>query len=270
MRRIAEIGIHAVPKTRIDTCNKHGEYVAQCFINSIWSKCSTCNAEIKAHQESEAQKRAREEKLQAWQKKIGNAGIPIRFQNQNLKNFIAKTPSQKRVLEFALAYVKEFEEILKMGRSAVFIGRPGTGKTRLSTSIGLHIMRQYNRTVFFTSVIRAIRRIKETWRRNSEETESQATEALVFPDLLILDEVGQQFGSETEKLILFDVLNERYEKRKPTLLLANIPLQDYKDEGQIKPGLKSFLGERIMDRLREDGGEFVVFDWESRRGKVNA
>ena len=64
-------------------------------------------------------------------------------------------------------------------------------------------------------------------------------------------------------------MNERYEKRKPTLLLANVPLDDYEDEGRIKPGLKSFLGERIIDRLREDGGEFVVFDWESNRGKTD-
>ncbi|UUM20949.1 ATP-binding protein [Mycoavidus sp. SF9855] len=216
-------------------------------------------------EKAEADKKAREAKLQAWQRKMGDAGIPERFQNRSLKNFIAETPSQKYALTFSLAYADGFEEVLKKGRSAVFIGKPGTGKTHLSTSIGLRIMRRYNRTVLFTSVLRAVRRIKETWRKDSKETESEATEALVFPDLLILDEVGQQFGTYAEKLILFDVLNGRYEKRKPTLLLANIPLDDYKEKGLIKPGLKSFLGDRIMDRLSEDGGEFVVFDWESKR-----
>ena len=77
-------------------------------------------------------------------------------------------------------------------------------------------------------------------------------------DLLILDEVGVQFGSDTEKLILFDVLNERYEKRRPTLVLSNLSL----------PDVEQYLGERIFDRLREDGGEAVVFDWESHRGNV--
>ena len=79
----------------------------------------------------------------------------------------------------------------------------------------------------------------------------------MFPELLILDEVGVQFGSETEKLMLFDVLNERYEKRKPCVLLSNLAIDD----------VKAFLGERVFDRLREDGGEAVAFDWESYRGR---
>ena len=112
--------------------------------------------------------------------------------------------------------------------------------------------------VLFTTVMRAIRGIKDTWAKGSETTETQAIEALVFPDLLILDEVGVQFGSETEKLMLFDVLNERYEKRKPCLLLSNLAIED----------VKAFLGERVFDRLREDGGEAVAFDWESYRGRA--
>ncbi len=82
----------------------------------------------------------------------------------------------------------------------------------------------------------------------------------LFPDLLILDEVGVQFGSDTEKLILFDVLNERYERRRPTILMTNLTLEEVAD----------FLGDRIIDRLREDGGEFIPFDWESHRGKGGA
>ncbi len=265
MSRLDEMGVHAEPKIRTDRCDKHGEYEARCFIKSIWSMCPICNAEAQAREKAEVEKKDREAKLQAWQRKIGDAGIPLRFQNRSLKNFIAQTPAQERALGFATTYAGEFEEVLKTGRSAVFLGKPGTGKTHLSAGIGLHIMRRYNCTVLFTSVLRAIRSIKETWRKDSEQTESQATAALVFPDLLILDEVGQQFGSETEKVILFDVLNERYERRKPNLLLSNLPLDDYKNEGRIKPGLKSFLGERIVDRLREGGGEFVVFDWKSKR-----
>ncbi len=270
MKSLAEVGIYAEPKIRINRCAEHGEYEARCFINTIWSKCPACNKEIQAREKAEAEKKEREAKLQAWRRKIGEAGIPLRFQTRGLKSFIAQTPAQRHALAFALAYADGFDDVLKTGRSAVFVGRPGTGKAHLSTGIGLRIMQRDNRSVLFISVLRAIRRIKETWRKDSEETESEAVAALVFPDLLILDEVGQQFGSDTEKLILFDVLNERYEKRKPTLLLANIPLEDYEDEGRIKPGLKSFLGERIIDRLREDGGEFVVFDWGSYRGKEMA
>lgn len=81
----------------------------------------------------------------------------------------------------------------------------------------------------------------------------------MFPDLLILDEVGVQFGSDTEKLMLFDILNERYERRHPTILMSNLP----RDE------VSAYLGERVFDRLREDGGEFISFTWESHRKSCN-
>ena len=34
--------------------------------------------------------------------------------------------------------------------------------------------------------------------------------------------------------------------------------------------LKAALGERVFDRLREDGGEVVTFAWESQRGRAAA
>jgi DNA replication protein DnaC len=110
----------------------------------------------------------------------------------------------------------------------------------------------------FTTVQRAMRRVKDTFRKGAEESESQAIAVLTYPDLLIIDEIGVQFGSEFEKNMMFDILNERYEKRRPTLLLSNLTAQE----------VKLFLGERIYDRLKEDGGQCVSFDWESYRGTV--
>ena len=155
-----------------------------------------------------------------------------------------------------MAYADNFDTVLKTGRSAVFAGLPGTGKTHLAAGIALRLMHRDKRRVLFSTVMRAIRSVKDTWHKGSELTETQAIAALVAPDLLILDEVGVQFGSDTEKLILFDVLNERYEERKPCLLLSNLPVDE----------VKAFLGERIFDRLREDGGEAVAFTWASARG----
>ena len=54
------------------------------------------------------------------------------------------------------------------------------------------------------------------------------------------------------------MLNERYELRKPTIFLSNLASDELAD----------FLGERVMDRLREDGGRVVPFAWESYRGKA--
>jgi DNA replication protein DnaC len=74
-------------------------------------------------------------------------------------------------------------------------------------------------------------------------------------DLLILDEVGVQFGSDFEKNLLFEVLNSRYESRRPSVILSNLS----------QPEVQNYLGERVVDRIREDGGRVMTFDWASHR-----
>lgn len=247
-------------KPRQSTCEQHGDFESRNVFGSIWTKCPACSAEAAVKDQAEREHREREAAQEAWQRRLGYSGIPDRFMNRSLKSYAAETEGQRRALAFAEAYADSFDEALSTGRSAVFIGMPGTGKTHLAVGIGLRIMHRDGRTVLFSTVMRAIRRVRNTWSRNTEETETAAIEALTRPDLLILDEVGVQYGSDAEKLLIFDILNERYENRRPTLLLSNLALDD----------VKAYLGERVYDRLREDGGEVVVFDWESHRHLAKA
>ena len=75
--------------------------------------------------------------------------------------------------------------------------------------------------------------------------------------MLVIEEVGVQFGSETEKLFLFEIIDGRYNKMKSTVMISNLNIQ----------GVKECVGERCIDRLREDGGSVIAFDYESQRGK---
>lgn len=251
------LNFEAMPE-RKESCDKHGEFMSRKIFGRIWTKCPVCTAEEEEQRKVDAEEKEREQKRIRWERALGTAGIPERFRDRSLKTYIAESDEQKRALAFADSYANDFDQVLKTGRGAIFCGLPGTGKTHLAVGIGLRIMNRDGRSVLFTTVMRAIRRVKDTWRRDSSETETEAIAALAFPDLLILDEVGVQFGSEAEKLILFDVLNERYERRKPTILLSNLKIDE----------VKAYLGERVFDRMREDGGEFIPFAWESYRGRV--
>ncbi|MEP6587168.1 MAG: ATP-binding protein [Polaromonas sp.] len=244
-------------KTRTDACEKHGDFQSKNLFRTIWSKCPACASEAAAAEKAQEEAKARAAKVAAWQRAIGDSGIPERFHTRTLATFKAENPGQRRALDFATAFAGDFDQRQRAGRGAIFIGLPGTGKTHLAVGVGMQLMKQ-GRPVLFATVMRAIRRIKDTWARGAEESESQAVAALVFPDLLILDEVGIQFGSETEKNLLFDVLNERYERRKSTLLLSNLTLDE----------VRAYLGERVFDRMREDGGECITFNWASQRAKL--
>jgi len=238
-------------------CPIHGAYVATNFIGEHWTECPKCMIQ-KRDEEAKAQierdKKAEVEREQRrFMAKINGAAIPERFKDRTLDSYVAKTSGQKKALAFAKEYAENFDQVIKTGRSAIFIGKPGTGKTHLAIGIALSIMQQQRSPVFVT-VQRLIRRVKDSWR-TKEETESEVIDAFASPDLLILDEVGVQFGSEFEKQLLFDVLNERYEKLKPSILLSNIPSEQLTD----------YLGERVMDRLRENGGALIGFNWDSYR-----
>jgi DNA replication protein DnaC len=243
-----------IGKTRESACATHGSYQSHNILGRVWSKCPACTAEQNAIKKAERAETERLEHQNRWRQKIDESCIPPRFTDRTLESFVADTDEKRRALAFATRYAEEFDDILATGRSALFLGKPGTGKTHLASAIGLMVM-EGGYSVLFMTVMRAIRRVKDTWSRNAAETEGDAVAALVIPDLLILDEVGVQFGSDTEKMILFDVLNQRYERRQPTIFLSNCDNQD----------VESYLGERIFDRLREDGSEVVSFGWESHR-----
>ncbi len=238
-------------------CPKHGAYTSTNFLGEHWTECPKCmierrDAEAKADIERDKQA-ARERANRRWLGKIKGAAIPERFKDRTLDSYIAKTTGQKKALAFAKEYAENFDQVIKTGRSAIFVGKVGTGKTHLAIGIALSIMQQ-QRSPLFVTVQRLIRRVKDSWHTKTE-TESDVVEAFASPDLLILDEVGVQFGSEFEKQLLFDVLNERYEKLKPSILLSNIPSEQ----------LSEYLGERVMDRLRENGGALIGFNWDSHR-----
>jgi len=238
-------------------CPEHGAYTATNFLGEHWTACPKCLDIIQEKQEEERIEREKEAALEReqlkWKAKINGAAIPERFKDRTLDSYIAKTTGQKKALAFSKEYAENFDQVMKAGRSAIFVGKPGTGKTHLAIGIALEIIKQQRSPVFVT-VQRLIRRVKDSWHTKNE-TESEVVDVFASPDLLILDEVGVQFGSEFEKQMLFDVLNERYEKLKPSILLSNIPREQLSD----------YLGERVTDRLRENGGKMIGFDWDSYR-----
>lgn len=242
---------------RHESCDKHGSYESRNVFRQIWSGCPICAAEEKAAREREEVEQEVIRRHAAWLRRLGEAGIPERFRDRTIDSYKATTEGQKRALEFVKFYVEQFAKVSETGRSAIFCGKPGTGKTHLSVGVALAIMAT-GKSALFTTVQRMVRRVKETYRKDSDESERDVLNMLTYPDLLIIDEIGVQFGSEFEKNLMFEILNERYENRKPTLLLSNLTAQE----------VRSFLGERIYDRLREDGGQCVSFDWSSYRGSA--
>jgi DNA replication protein DnaC len=180
--------------------------------------------------------------------------MPVRFRNRTFETFAAVTPDQKHALDTCRATLLAIVHEPKSGSSLVMCGSPGTGKTHLACAIANALL-AYGRTVKFGTVLAAIRHVKDSYRKDAMYSEKEAYEDMLAPDLLILDEIGVQVGSEHEKMILFEIINDRYQQCLSTILISNLNRTE----------LNAYLGERVMDRFNETGA-VIAFNWRSHRG----
>ncbi len=247
-------------ETVTGTCEKHGEFkqlriwteysgrVAEKF-----SRCPGCIiAELEAAQTS----------LSAIQTEMltERANIPERFADCSFENYQAVNKSAQNNLSILRDYASAWPQILDAGTSLILTGRPGTGKNHLAVALAKNIIEQHQATVQLTSVMRIIRAVRRTWEKSSELSEEEVIARYTGVDLLIIDEVGVQYGSESEMIILFDILNTRYERMLPTVLISNLAL----------PQISQVIGDRLTDRMVEGGGATLVFDWPSYRSQKGA
>lgn len=246
--------------TKASSCPKHGDFESKAIrlFGRVmgWSGCPQCLQlcdDTRAAERRAAEKKARQERLESA---LDRAGIPRRFRAKTFDSFEADTTAKADCLRIAMEFVNDFHVRHSAGETMVFSGRPGTGKSHLAIAI-CHAIMGAGYTAFYINALDVIGMIRSTWRKDGERTESDVLRELTAVDLLVIDEVGVQYGTDGEKVILFDIINRRYQDQRPMVLLTN----------QGREGLKTYLGDRAFDRLRE-AGRWVPFDWESWRGNA--
>ena len=238
------------PRTK--NCTSHGDFESVNIVRGVWSRCPECEKFMRERQEAKEAEERRIRSERNHRAMLADSQIPARFIGSTFDTFVADTNPKRHALTIARDYAENFAENSKRGAVLVFAGKPGTGKSHLAGAILQSVLSSDVRYVTCMDLIRSIR---ETWRKDSERSESQVLRYFEQLDLLVIDEVGMQYGTEGEQTILFDVMDRRYREVKPMVLLTN----------QNRDGFKSFVGDRIYDRLVETC-RWVPFDWESYRG----
>lgn len=243
-------------------CPTHGRFetVGRSFKGGpvIWKMCPGCSkdSEVKRTQDLRAADLDRARK--AAEAAIDAAAIPARFRDRTFESFVADTDSLAKALATVRAYADDFKRHLRTGAGLILIGPIGTGKSHLSAATLLQLAPDH--LCLYMTVSQVIRAVRDTWRKDSETSEKQLIKRLGSDvDLLVLDEVGVQYGTDAERNLLFDILDRRYAEMRPTILLSNL-------HGD---GLKEVLGERLYDRMRETQ-RMVTFTGESYRAKARA
>jgi len=236
---------------RQQVCPAHGDFVSKPLFGRIWSRCPSCQDDARKQSEAEEARKAQEARAARVRAAVREAGIPIRFSDASFSGFTADTEGKQRVLKAVQDYARVFDEHLVSGKGLVFMGGVGTGKTYLACAL---LRACAPRPVLYVSVSDLIKRLRDTWRRDAEYSERSVLTSLAEADLLVVDEVGVQHGTDAARMHLFEVIDARYRTKKPTIMATNCPAAEFTE----------YLGERVTDRLRETC-RVLTFDWASAR-----
>lgn len=214
-----------------------------------WSKCPRCSREdLQSQLQQDILQQDFEKKQLKVDSLFARSAIPPRFKNVSFNNYVVDSKEKIATIDILMNFVDNLDNNLKIGRSIILSGNPGTGKTHLSIAIAKAAMTKCY-TSLFTTIGDMIDKINEAgWNK------ATAINNYVLPDLLILDEMTYSLNSEEQKT-LFKVINKRYENLKSIIILTNLKNNELKD----------ILGERIIDRIIENNGVYLQFTWESFR-----
>lgn len=230
----------------MEYCQKHGEYED--------GYCPECSREIELRKNDLLKKAKEIERKKRIGKAIKNSGISPRFITCSLDNYIVNSEAQKKALDESRNFVTNIDQLQKTGSAMFYCGSYGTGKTHLAIAILLELIKSEKLTGMYTTTMRMIRDIRSSYRDRELSEQDQIDKYVNLP-LLIIDEVGVQMGTDAEKLLIYEVVNGRYENFRPTILISNLSFKD----------MTKYLGARSIDRLKSKQGSMVVMSWESWR-----
>ncbi|MDB5975180.1 MAG: putative replication protein DnaC [Nevskia sp.] len=250
--------LYTVLEPRGAICPEHGGYTSKGTRytvgrgREIWTPCPEC-AELRRAEEREAAEADRLTRERArMEEMLGRAAIPVRFIGRSFDNYTADVPAQRAALTAARDYAENFSRHAHSGESLLMLGKAGTGKSHLAAAILQAIMPAH--CGMYTTAADVIEMVRETWRRDSEKSQARVLHLLTTVPLLVIDEVGVQYGTESEQNTMFQIIDRRYRDRRPLILMANLQPTE----------LQALLGDRIFDRLREVS-KVVGFEWDSYR-----
>lgn len=182
-----------------------------------------------------------QQKIEKFNAELKKANVSEMHKGCTFDNYIVETDEQKKVIE----RLKTENE-----KWFLFLGNTGTGKNHLAAAIIRNRLLDGK-----TAIIWRVKKLIDELLGATLEEKRDMLRELYDVDLLIINELGRSTDKKFFQDTLFDLLDERHENFKQTIIISNLS----------KEGIYGMFDEALQRKLSESAIT-IEFDWQSYKG----
>lgn len=180
--------------------------------------------------------RAERERLNAIEERKRRAFMLDSYRTMTFDNDDGKDPTTMRI---AKQYVAKAETMLEKNMGLMMIGASGTGKTFVAGCIANALL-DAGYSVLMTNIPTLEHELSTDYGENREQTMRKIAKR----QFLILDDIGFERETSTAYERTFEIINARYESRKPLIVTTNLTRAELAQT-------QTMVNDRMYSRVRE-------------------
>lgn len=232
-------------------CNKCGQHREVRIKLMNFERVMPCMCECQQKEEKSREEAEKQIQLQYMIERLRQKGLTdktyfnCKFENDDSPN--------SPVSQFCKEYVKNFEKAKDKNMGIIFTGGFGTGKSFYACSIANALIDR-GISALVTSLPYMLNRLQ------SSQFKQEVFDDLIKPDLLVVDDLGSERGTDYALEQVFILIDTRLRSGKPLIVTTNLSMNELKNPENRAYG-------RIYDRILGMCKINFKIDGESRRTK---
>lgn len=200
---------------------------------SVMCKCRIEELELQKKKEEQEEKMRRINDLRRMSLITEDATIAdARFRNFRIDE------GNKNIAKIMQKYVLQFDKMLERNQGLLFYGDVGTGKSYAAAAIANELLNR-EVPVIMTSFVKILNEIMRF-----DKDSGMYIEKLNAADLLVIDDLGVERGTDFSLEKVYDIVDSRYRCGKPIIITTNVDVAQMKNCNDIRYN-------RIYDRIFE-------------------